>query len=231
MRFTAIAASFAASVLILAAGSPSAFADSNKHQTKPVKKAASVQPAKVTVTVNKGDTLSAIATSYQTTYQRLYDANTQINNPDLIYPGDQIRIPNPSEQIAHRDLPVNDVSAADAQAQTLRAQTAPQTQTAPQAQTAPAAAPVAVAPVVSSTPVSGCGDNQYANYIYMHESGCNTSSTSANGCFGIGQACPASKLAYCGTDYACQNEFFTSYASKYGGWEGAYNFWVSHGWW
>ena len=54
---------------------------------------------------------------------------------------------------------------------------------------------------------------------------------SPNGCYGIGQACPAGKLAYCGADYACQNAFFTAYAGKYGGWAGAYAFWVAHGWW
>jgi resuscitation-promoting factor RpfB len=79
--------------------------------------------------------------------------------------------------------------------------------------------------------VAGCGDNSYAHFIYSHESGCRTTAMNPNGCYGIGQACPASKLAYCGADYACQNAFFTAYAGKYGGWAGAYSFWVSHGWW
>lgn len=79
--------------------------------------------------------------------------------------------------------------------------------------------------------VSGCGDNQYAHFIYMHESGCNLNAVNAGGCRGIGQACPGSKLP-CGADYACQNAFFTAYAnSAYGGWAGAYNFWLAHRWW
>jgi hypothetical protein len=79
--------------------------------------------------------------------------------------------------------------------------------------------------------VSGCGDNSMANYIYMHESGCNLNAVNAGGCRGIGQACPGSKLP-CGADYACQNAWFTNYANqRYGGWQGAYNFWLANHWW
>jgi hypothetical protein len=89
-----------------------------------------------------------------------------------------------------------------------------------------------VAPPAPAVTVSGCGDNFYANYIYTHESGCNTSALNSIGCYGIGQACPASKIAQCGADYACQNAWFTQYAiSAYGGWAGAYNHWVNYHWW
>jgi hypothetical protein len=95
-----------------------------------------------------------------------------------------------------------------------------------------APAPVYVAPAPVSNVVSGCGDNFYANFIYMHESGCDTGRYNSIGCFGIGQSCPSSKIAYCGTDYDCQNAWFTSYAnSTYGSWAGAYAFWVAHSWW
>jgi hypothetical protein len=89
-------------------------------------------------------------------------------------------------------------------------------------------APVYHPPVVVT---SGCGDNSYAHFIYMHESGCSTTSVNAGGCRGIGQACPGSKLP-CGADYACQNAYFTRYAlSTYGSWANAYNFWLGHNWW
>lgn len=79
--------------------------------------------------------------------------------------------------------------------------------------------------------IAGCGDNSYAQYIYQHESGCNLNAVNAGGCRGIGQACPGSKLP-CGADYACQNAFFTKYANdRYGGWAGAYNFWLQNNWW
>lgn len=91
---------------------------------------------------------------------------------------------------------------------------------------------------VNTAPVGNCGDNYYASYIYGMESGgrvvgnCSTTSRNANGCYGIGQACPGSKVeSVCGADYACQNAWFTNYANKYGGWAGAYNFWIGHGWW
>lgn len=86
----------------------------------------------------------------------------------------------------------------------------------------------------SSGAVSSCGDNSYANYIYTHESSCSTTITNGGGCLGIGQACPGSKLSnVCpNLDYACENQFFTAYAnSAYGGWLGAYNFWLAHSWW
>lgn len=90
--------------------------------------------------------------------------------------------------------------------------------------TAAAAAP--------SGAIAGCGDNFYANYIYSHESGCRTHNPNGSGCDGIGQACPASKVIdQCGYDYACQNAWFTNYANKYGGWAGAYTFWVNNHWW
>lgn len=77
-----------------------------------------------------------------------------------------------------------------------------------------------------------CGDNQYKQFIYKKESGCDTAARNAGGCFGIGQACPGSKVAHCGTNFACQDKWFTNYAiSVYGSWEKAYNAWLSKGWW
>lgn len=76
-----------------------------------------------------------------------------------------------------------------------------------------------------------CGDNAYANFIYMKESTCNTKAVNSIGCRGIGQACPGSKLP-CGDDYECQNKWFTNYAiQRYGSWEQAYYFWLNNHWW
>lgn len=58
-----------------------------------------------TVAVQPGDTLSQIATSHGTNYIRLFDANAQISDPNVIHPGDQIRIPDPNEQLPDRPLP------------------------------------------------------------------------------------------------------------------------------
>lgn len=47
-----------------------------------------------TYTVAKGDNLSKIAAKYGTTWQQLYAANRdQIKNPDLIYPGQVLKVP------------------------------------------------------------------------------------------------------------------------------------------
>lgn len=72
---------------------------------------ASVQPAKpkvskqTIVTVNQGDTLTKIAKKHKTTYQRIYSANEKVKNPDLIYVGDKLRIPNKDEKLKNRPLP------------------------------------------------------------------------------------------------------------------------------
>lgn len=90
----------------------------------------------------------------------------------------------------------------------------------------------AVQPVSAALPAGGCGDNPYSSYIYSKESGCRTTARNAGGCYGIGQACPGSKVAQCGADYACQNAWFSNYAiQRYGSWASAYNFHKANGWW
>lgn len=54
------------------------------------------------VSVKKGDTLSKIAKKNDTTYKRLFNANKNIKNPDLIYPGDKLRIPTKEEKLKNR---------------------------------------------------------------------------------------------------------------------------------
>lgn len=108
----------------------------------------------------------------------------------------------------------------------------------------PAVTAVALVPVVEITPpapvvpastvIAGCGDNSYANFIYMHESGCSLYNPNpTSGACGLGQAYPCSKLevACPAMDYACENAYFNNYANKYGGWAGSYAFWVANSWW
>lgn len=92
----------------------------------------------------------------------------------------------------------------------------------------------AVAPVAASPPASAdCfGVNQYAAYIYQHESGCNPANPNNPNCEGVGQACPRGKMGCSWTDVPCQLAWFENYAlSRYGSWEGAYQFWIGHSWW
>jgi LysM repeat protein len=71
----------------------SAQAEQKTEETKPEEKFVEVKP---------GDYLAKIADENQTTYPRIYDANTQISDPNLIYPGDKLRIPKPEEVLASR---------------------------------------------------------------------------------------------------------------------------------
>ena len=92
-------------------------AASNKpaiKQTAVVKTAAAVTPAPapVIVQVQAGDYLEKIANDHNTTYLRLYYANTDISDPDLIFPGQNVRIPAETEELAARSLPVNAPVAA-----------------------------------------------------------------------------------------------------------------------
>jgi LysM repeat protein len=59
----------------------------------------------ILVEVIKGDSLGKIAAAHNVTYQRLFDANPEINNPDTINPGQKIRIPYADEVLANRLLP------------------------------------------------------------------------------------------------------------------------------
>lgn len=90
-----------------------------------------------------------------------------------------------------------------------------------------------VAGVGSAKAQGSCNTgNQYKDYIYFRESGCRTDAVNPIGCKGIGQACPASKIAHCGNDFACQDAWFSNYAvTRYGGWEAAWSFWLQHSWW
>lgn len=91
------------------------------------------------------------------------------------------------------------------------------------------------------------GDYQYADYIISNESGwCPTkwqgeyggcpayhgAPTSSYTGYGLCQATPGNKMATAGADWATnpitQLKWCTSYASRYGGWSGAYQHWLAH---
>lgn len=207
--------------------------------------AQSATPSMVTVTVQQGDTLSSIAVANGTTYIRLFDVNTFINNPNLIYPGQQLTVPASDVQLTDRTgiapeptppvvtptpatapVPVSTPTPAPA-ATPVPAPTPAVTQ---EAVTAPAPAP---APTPTATLTSNSTTVTAAKaYIYQHESGDNPDATNSRGCYGLGQDCSGKVQALCGSSYACQDEWFTNYAnSRYGGWVSAEAFWQSHDWW
>ncbi len=79
------------------------------------------------------------------------------------------------------------------------------------------------------------GDHAYANFIISRESGWRPSAMNPSGAYGLCQALPGSKMASAGGDWqtnpVTQLRWCNGYASRYGGWGGAYNFWLSHHYW
>lgn len=167
------------------------------------------KPKLKTYKVRPGDTLYKIAKRYKISVKRLWARNRGLKHQDKLDVGQQLKIPREGDKLKPRayikSTPV--VNIAPVQTSSVEPQNTPRA-------------------------ISGkCGDNEYARFIYEHESGCNLNAINAGGCRGIGQACPGDKLP-CGADYACQNAFFTEYANqRYGGWQGAYNAWLAQGWW
>ncbi len=71
--------------------------------------------------------------------------------------------------------------------------------------------------------------------LIYHESGCRVDAENASsGAYGIPQALPGSKMASAGADWqtnpVTQIRWMAGYVSRYGGWQGAVNFWYAHGW-
>lgn len=63
------------------------------------------QTAPKTVVVQPGDSLVKIAEGNQTTYPRMFDANPQVAHPDVIHPGETLRVPAADEELPSRPLP------------------------------------------------------------------------------------------------------------------------------
>lgn len=88
-----------------------AVADTTQSDLLPVEGAQAVEieaeePLPTTHTIKENETLSDIAKLYDTTWQRLYDKNTSIDNPDVVEVGTELDIPSPDEELESRELPV-----------------------------------------------------------------------------------------------------------------------------
>lgn len=79
------------------------------------------------------------------------------------------------------------------------------------------------------------GDYGYVNYIVSRESNWHVTSQNSSGAYGLCQALPGSKMSSAGSDWASnpitQLKWCDGYAQKFGGWAGAYNYWLSHHYW
>lgn len=190
MKLRAFAASLAFVAIPVTIGAGTAHAQTPTNQTPKVKQASVVQV--VNVKINPGDNLSSIADAHNTTYVRLYDANPKITDPDLIYAGDSLRIPDPSEKLPVRQLP----SDAPAEAASVSAAPAVSAQ-APAAPAAPASAATSYTP---SAPAAAGGS--VWDRIAACESGGNWAIDTGNGFYGGLQFTSSTWLAYGGGAYA-----------------------------
>lgn len=77
-------------------------------------------------------------------------------------------------------------------------------------------------------------DLSAALFLIYHESGCRVDAANPSGAYGIPQALPGNKMASAGADWqtnpVTQIRWMAGYVSRYGGWQGAYSFWLSHHW-
>jgi len=115
MRITAtIAVLFSAGIVFALNDASTHALDLNTNITKTeakVEVAEAEQPAPATpepekyVTVQPGDYLDKIARENGSTIARMYAANEKIAHPDIIYPGDTLRVPKADEQLPDRALP------------------------------------------------------------------------------------------------------------------------------
>ena len=73
----------------------------------------------------------------------------------------------------------------------------------------------------------------YVDYVVTRESGWNPNATNArSGACGLEQALPCSKVPGNGYHPIDNLRWADGYAkARYGGWSGAYEFWISHNWW
>lgn len=92
MRKTAITAVVFASVFTLGFSNQTAYA---AEQT----------PAPKMVKVNQGDNLTKLATDNGSTMERMFYANVSIEDPNLIYPDTELRVPTTEEELTPRPIP------------------------------------------------------------------------------------------------------------------------------
>ena len=165
---------------IMATSSPIATINTSSDHSKPnVKLTSKVEdkssvptppstaPQPKTVTVQPGDYLEKIATANQTTSLRMYYANTNISDPDLIYPNEQLRVPSADENLTPRAVPVNQQIPTPTPVQATQA-------------AAPAASTPKANPVVAPTVAGG----SVWDSIAACESGGNWADNTGNGYYG-----------------------------------------------
>jgi len=167
MRLSLVAAGLIFSTVFFVAGGSPAHAQSQNNQT--------AQPK--VVQVQPGDYLAKIASQNNTTYPRLYAANINIKDPDIIFPGESLRIPTPEEQLESRPLPEEPLTppkAVQPSAQAPAAKAAPRAATPARRPASPSPAPAAI----------NNSDGDVWDRLAQCESGGNWAINTGNGYYG-----------------------------------------------
>ncbi|MFH9606807.1 LysM peptidoglycan-binding domain-containing protein [Streptomyces sp. NPDC017448] len=207
-----------------AASSPAAPATAQAPVTLPASEATAKKRPKAyprTYTVRSGDSLSAIATTHKQTLRTLLGRNPRFwSTPDLIYPGQKIRLTGPTQTAPHQ--------AARTPARPHRA-TPPRV--ARPAPAAPTGSPQAYARSVLNSTQYTC-----LHSLFTRESGWNPRATNpSSGAYGIPQALPGSKMASHGADWrtngVTQVRWGISYVNnRYGSACGAWSHFLKNNW-
>lgn len=180
MRIVALVAAVVGIVFLFASNSHTAYAEQAQSSTGVTVSSSADQ----TITVQSGDYLSKLAKTYETTTERLFDANTQIRNPNLIYPGEQLSVPSADEQLNPRQMPVANAPVV--------APAAPETDDSN-------SAPQPVMQVSSSASSSSSQGDSVWDAIAQCESNGNWQTDTGNGYYGGLQFTLSSWQAYGGT--------------------------------
>lgn len=150
------------------------------------------QPKEVIVTVQSGDYLTKIAKVHGTTALRLFYANGDIKDPDLIYPGQKLRVPAADEKLTPRPVPTNQQLPAPTKVESTHAAAPQRTSYRHTSVTAPA---------VSSGSVW--------DRVAACESGGNWHINTGNGYYGGLQFSSSTWLGYGGAAYASRADLAT----------------------
>lgn len=159
-------------------------------------------------TVQTGDSLSKIASGKGMNWQQIWKSNPNIQNPNLIYSGQTIEVPDGSTSAAPAPVApvVQPVAAVTGGCDWLAGQ-------------------------LAANGVSA-GDIGAAVAIASKESGCRTTAVNASsGACNVFQELPCGKWGG-STDLSGHIRGADGYAkARYGGWNGAWAAWQSKSWW
>ncbi|AVH74880.1 LysM peptidoglycan-binding domain-containing protein [Weissella koreensis] len=185
--------------------------------------------AATTYTVEGGDTLSDIATKFNTTVNDLVQANN-LKDANLIIKDQELVVSDDDTQVAASTATATDVAAQAADDAT----TSLAAESSASASEAAASSPAAVATAATGSGsvydqfIAAGGTASLWQSVVMPESGGNPNAVSPNGYHGLGQT--MNSWGY--GSVANQTSGMISYAvSRYGSIDSAIAFRSSHGWW